>query len=157
MDLIPYPIGPLNPKLQDVLVALVLFTFCFLFFVRYSARINRLLDTRDDLIHGGDERAEELRAEARRQQADMEAVLAQARHDAARTRQRAAEEGAALIARARAEGVRERDAILAAGRARIETERAAAAAELRTAVPELASALASRVVGEPIGVGAERG
>ena len=157
MDLIPYPIGPLNPQLQDIVVALVLFACCFVFFVRFSARVNRLLETRDDLIGGGEERAEELRERARRERAGMEAVLAEARQDAARTRQRAAEEGTALIARARSDGQRQRDAILTEGRARIEAERGAALAELRAVVPDLASALASSVVGEPITARAERG
>jgi F-type H+-transporting ATPase subunit b len=150
MDLIPYPVGPLNPKVQDLLVALALFAAVFLFFVRVLPRLQRVLDARDEAIRGVGEHAEAVRARAEEKRAEAVAVLADARHDAARIRQQAFEEGAAVIAAARAEGQDERDAILAEGRARIEAECAAAEAELRMFVPELAANLASRVVGERI-------
>ncbi|MFI6089883.1 hypothetical protein [Streptomyces sp. NPDC051218] len=65
-------------------------------------------------------------------------------------RQRAREDGAALIAAAREDGLRERDQVLTAGQAAIATERASTEGELRTQIPELASSLASRIVGEPL-------
>lgn len=49
------------------------------------------------------------------------------------------------------EGERERDAEVVRGQADVEAERAAAEAELRTRVSELASGLAGRLVGEPLG------
>ncbi len=150
MDIIPYPIGPLNPKVQDVLVALPLFAAVFLFFVRVLPRIERVLDARDQATRGAAKQAEAVRARAEEKRAEAEAALAEARHDAARIRQQAFEEGAAVIAATRAEGQRERDAILAEGRAHIEADFAAAEAELRMSVSELASDLASRVVGERI-------
>ncbi|MER6136909.1 hypothetical protein [Streptomyces sp. NPDC001815] len=150
MDLIPYPIGPLNPKVHDLGYALLVFAAVFLFFVRVLPRMQRVLDAREAAIRGVAEQAEEVRARAGQKRAEAESELAEARHDAARIRQRAFEEGTAVMAVTRAEGVRERDALLAAGRARIEADCAAAETELRMSVSELASDLASRVVGEHI-------
>jgi F-type H+-transporting ATPase subunit b len=157
MDLIPFPVGPLNPKLQDVLVALLLFAVVHLVTTRLLPRVNRVLASRDDAIHGTRARADELRARAAAEQARARALLAEARHDAARIRQQAHEEGAALIAEARADGLRKRDALIAEATAGIEADRATAEAELRVHAAELASDLASRIVGEPVRTPAEHG
>jgi len=154
MDLIiPYPIGPLNSKVQDVCSALVLFAVCYLFVSRVLPRMNRVLDARREALSWAD--AERCRGEGDIVRAKTEALLAEARHDAARTRQQALEQGTALIAEARAHAQLEREQILVEGRAAVESERTAAEAELHRTVPELASALASRVVGEPIAASAE--
>ncbi|MCW7943396.1 ATP synthase subunit beta [Streptomyces hygroscopicus] len=157
MDLIPYPIGPLNPQLQDVLAALLLFAVVFLMTTRLLPRMNRVLEAREDAIQGAAARAEEVRALAQDEQARAAALLAEARHDAARIRQQAVEEGSALIADARAEGLRERDALLAEAGSRIRTDRTLAEAELRVHAAELASDLAGRIMGEPLRTPAERG
>ncbi|MGW0823430.1 F0F1 ATP synthase subunit B family protein [Streptomyces sp. NPDC002845] len=155
MDLIPYPLGPLNPRAEHLAVAAGLFALAFFAVSRLLPRLHRALAEREDAIKGAAERARSVREEAESRRADAEALLAEARHDAARIRQRAFEEGAALIAAAREEGQRERDAVLAEGRARIDSESAMAEAELRVHVSELASSLASRVVGERIATPAE--
>ncbi|WP_459171059.1 F0F1 ATP synthase subunit B family protein, partial [Streptomyces europaeiscabiei] len=72
------------------------------------------------------------------------------RHEAARIRQRAYEEGAALITEARADGSREYTTLVAEGHARLAAARTSAEAELRLHVAELASNLAGRIIGEPI-------
>lgn len=157
MELIPYPIGPLNPKVQDVGYALALFAFVYLLVARVLPRMNRVLELRDDAINGAKEHAETVRARAESERVKTEALLTEARHDAARIRQQALEQGSALIAEARADGQRERDAVVAEGRARIESDCAAAEAELRMSVSELASDLASRIVGERIAAPVEQG
>jgi F-type H+-transporting ATPase subunit b len=150
MYLVPTDIGPLNPKVEELAVALPLFAAVFFLIARVLPRINRVIAQREDAIQGAAERAEAVRLRAENERAKTEKVLSEARHDAARTRQRAAEEGAALIAAARQDGRRERDSIIEEGKARIEAERAAAETELRISVSELASNLASRIVGEPL-------
>ncbi|MEU9011527.1 hypothetical protein AB0D12_17455 [Streptomyces sp. NPDC048479] len=105
-------------------------------------------------IDGAVEQAEQLRAAAA-QHADYEAVLAEARHDAARTRRRAHEEGVALIVAARATGLHEREEILAAGAALIEAERTATEAQLRAEADIWALEPAERLLGEPIGASAD--
>ncbi|MFI8288490.1 hypothetical protein EAO71_05030 [Streptomyces sp. ms191] len=145
-------LGPLNPVTAELILCLVVFGITFLILAKgILPKINRTLVERDDAIAGGTERADDLRAEATQIRAQYEAELAEARHEAARIRSRATEEGAAAIAAARAEGVREREAILAEGAARIAAERSAAERELNADVDAWARALAGRIVGEPVG------
>ncbi|MEV0112317.1 hypothetical protein AB0H77_03530 [Streptomyces sp. NPDC050844] len=151
MQLIAMNLGPLKPEPQHLVAATLLFGSVFLLVRRILPRIDRVLEIRAgilDEVTGG--QTAELRSEAERVREARDAMLAEARHDAALVRQRAREEGAALIAAAREDGVRERDELVTSGQTGIETERASAEAELRGQVSELASALASRIVGEPI-------
>ncbi|GAB2849165.1 F0F1 ATP synthase subunit B [Streptomyces deserti] len=156
MELIPVDVGPLNPRVQEMLVAAVLFAACYLVLTRLLRRINRVLAAREQATSGVGRHAEEVRAQAEATREETQALLAEARHDAAGVRQRAQEQGAALIAAARADGVRERDELLAGAGPRLEAERMAAEAELRVYVSELAAELASRVVGEPISPASRR-
>ncbi|MGW1895371.1 F0F1 ATP synthase subunit B family protein [Streptomyces sp. NPDC002004] len=143
-------LGPLNPRVEDLGVAVVAFVPLFLVVVRMLRRIDRVLAERSDRIEGAAERAEAVRARAEAERVGAEEVLAEARHDAARIRQQAHEEGVALILAAREDGLREREQLIARGQARIAAERAAAEAALRPAVPELASDLVARILGEPV-------
>ncbi|MGW0705446.1 F0F1 ATP synthase subunit B family protein [Streptomyces sp. NPDC002643] len=154
MDLIPMDIGPLNPKVPELVVGVVLFALVFLFFVRLLPRLQRTLDEREARTKGAEAQAEAVRAEAAAKQAEVAAALADARHEAARIRQQAFEQGAALIAEARAAALREQQRILSDGHAQIITDRTTAEAELRTYAAELASNLAGKVIGEPIEAGA---
>ncbi|MFH8489081.1 F0F1 ATP synthase subunit B family protein [Streptomyces longisporoflavus] len=145
------PLGPINPDVEHMVVAAMLFGPLYFFVRRMVLRLNRVLEDRATILEevtGG--QAAELRREAEEIRAAREAMLSEARREAARVRQRALEEGAALIAAAREDGVRERGEVLADGKAGIEAERLAADTELRFHVPELASVLASRIVGEPV-------
>ncbi|MFE2558853.1 hypothetical protein ACFXGT_23085 [Streptomyces sp. NPDC059352] len=149
-------LGPLNPVWAELIIGLVVFGFTFLVLAKgILPKIRRTLDEREDAIDGGTERADDLRSEATQIREQYEAELAEARHEAARIRSQATEEGSAAIAAARAEGNAEREAIIAAGSAKIAAERAAAERELNADVEAWAHALASRIVGEP--VGADRG
>lgn len=151
MQLIPMQLGPINPEVEHLAVGAVLFGSLYVFVRRMILRVNDVLEQRATLLEGvTGGPAAELRREAERIRAEREATLAEARREAAQVRQRAREEGAALIAAAREDGVRERDEVLTGGKAAIEAERISAESELRGQVPELASALASRVVGEPV-------
>ncbi|WP_267057450.1 hypothetical protein [Streptomyces sp. NBC_00083] len=150
-------VGPLNPAVPDLAIGLVSFALCFWLVAGVLLpRIKRTLEEREALTTGRDHEAELLLAEAAEVRARYEAELAGARHEAARIRQQAKEEGAAAIAAARAEGARERDQNLAAATAGIAAARAAAEAELRPYVHELAAELAGRVLGEPLPTGAGR-
>ncbi|MFC9596270.1 hypothetical protein [Streptomyces sp. NPDC056944] len=145
-------LGPLNPVWAELILGLVLFGLTFLIMAKgILPKIKRTLDERDDAIEGGTGRADDLRSEATAIREQYEAELAEARHEAARIRSQATEEGSAAIAAARAEGQAERDAILAAGTARIAEERATAERELNADVDAWAHALAARIVGEPVG------
>ncbi|MFF7259264.1 hypothetical protein ACFZCL_03075 [Streptomyces sp. NPDC008159] len=150
MKLLPVDIGPLNPPVAELVVAAVLFALVFFFFVRLAPRVQRVLAEREAVTDGAEARAEEVRREAEVKRAEVAATLAEARHEAARIRQRAFEEGTTLVAEARTEAQREYATILTEGQVRIASDRATAEAELRVYVSELASNLASRVLGERI-------
>ncbi|MFB7862929.1 MULTISPECIES: hypothetical protein [unclassified Streptomyces] len=154
-QIFPTDLGPLNPVWAELILGAVLFALTFLILAKgILPKISRTLTQREDAIEGGTERADDLRAEATAIREQYEAELAEARHDAARIRSQATEEGSQAIAAARAEGLREREAILAAGHERIAAEREAAERELAGDVDAWARSLAGRIVGEP--VGAER-
>ncbi|MFC8124364.1 hypothetical protein [Streptomyces sp. NPDC057302] len=158
MQLIPMQLGPINPEVEHLAVGAVLFGTLYVFVRRMVLRVNRVLEERAALLEGvTGGPAADLRREAERIRAEYEATLAEARREAAQVRQRAREEGAALIAAAREDGVRERDEALVGGKSVIGAERAAADAELRSHVAELASELASRIVGEPVAAGTGSG
>ncbi|MEU3368987.1 hypothetical protein ABZ734_00605 [Streptomyces sp. NPDC006660] len=149
--------GPLNPTVQDLAIGLVSFVFCFWVLAGVLLpRIRRTLEEREALTSGRTQEAEATLAEAAEVRARYEAELAGARHEAARIRQQAKEEGTSAIAAARAEGARERDHILASGAADIATARASAEAELRPYVHVLAAELAGRILGEPLPTPADR-
>ncbi|MEU7020039.1 hypothetical protein AB0C52_11440 [Streptomyces sp. NPDC048717] len=151
-QIFPMDLGPLNPVWAELILGAVLFALTFLILAKgILPKINRTLAEREDAIEGGTGRADDLRAEATAIREQYEAELAEARHDAARIRSQATEEGSAAIAAARAEGIAERDGILAAGHQQIATEREAAERELSTDVDAWAQALAGRIVGEPVG------
>ncbi|GHB45148.1 ATP synthase subunit b [Streptomyces xanthochromogenes] len=151
MKLLPMNVGPLNPTVPDLLIGGVLFLLCFWILAGVLLpRIKRTLEEREALTTGRTHEAEAILAEAAEVRSRYEAELAGARHEAARIRQQAKEEGTAAIAAARAEGTRERDALLAAGAERIAEARAAAEAELRPHVDVLAADLAGRILGEPL-------
>lgn len=151
-QIFPTDLGPLNPVWAELILGAVLFGLTFLILAKgILPKIKRTLAEREDAIDGGTERADDLRAEATAIREQYEAELAEARHDAARIRSQATEEGSAAIAAARAEGVREREAILAAGHEKIAAERAAAERELSADVDAWARSLAGRIVGEPVG------
>ncbi|MCG6493360.1 F0F1 ATP synthase subunit B [Kitasatospora sp. A2-31] len=151
-------LGPLKPEPAALIVGLAcFFLMIWLLGRKVLPRIERVQADRRDATEGRLERAEELNAEADRTYEAYRKVLADARHEAARIRQEAAEQGAALIATAREEGLRERDRLVGEAHAQIAVDQALAAVTLRHDVGELAVELAGRVVGESVSaVAAER-
>ncbi|MFJ5117867.1 hypothetical protein [Kitasatospora sp. NPDC088548] len=152
-------LGPLMPGPAELIVGLVCFFLLFWLLGRLLLpRAERVLAERRDAIEGRTERAEAIRAEAERTLDTCRQELADARHEAARIRQEATGQGAAIIAAAREKGIRERDRLVAEAGARISVDQALAAVSLQAEVGELAVELAGRVVGEPLAaVAARRG
>lgn len=143
--------GPLEPDPAEILVGLLCFFLIFGILGRIVLPgLERTLAARRDAIEGGAERAAEAQAETLRTLAAYRQELAAAHHEAARIRQAAAEEGAALVAAAREEGQRERAELVRAARARFTVDQALAAVALRENVGTLATDLAGRIVGEPL-------
>ncbi|MEV6945744.1 F0F1 ATP synthase subunit B [Streptomyces sp. NPDC051172] len=143
--------NPLIPAGPELLVGAIAFAIVFFFFwKKLLPNINKVLEERREAIEGGIEKAEAAQVEAQSVLEQYKAQLAEARHEAARLRQEAQEQGAALIAEMRAEGQRQREEIVAAGHAQIEADRKAAASALRQDVGHLATELAGKLVGESL-------
>ena len=143
--------NPLVPDLTELIIGFVTFGVIFLALWRVLLpRISGTLTARTEAIEGGLQRAEETQAEAQRTLQAYREQLAEARHEAARLRERAREEGAQIIAEMRAEAAAERQRLIEAAHTQIEADRQQALQLLRTEVGSLAVDLASRVVGESL-------
>ncbi|MFE0137781.1 F0F1 ATP synthase subunit B [Streptomyces sp. NPDC059037] len=143
--------NPLIPPGPELLVGTIAFAIVFFFFwKKLLPNINKVLDERREAIEGGIEKAEAAQTEAQSVLEQYKAQLAEARHEAARLRQEAQEQGAQLIAEMRAEGQRQREEIVAAGHAQLAADRKAAAQTLRQDVGQLATDLAGKLVGESL-------
>jgi F-type H+-transporting ATPase subunit b len=143
--------NPLIPNLTELIVGLV--TFGIIFFALWKVlvpRLNQTLAERTDKIEGGLQRAEEAQAEANATLGKYREQLAEARHEAARLREQAREQGAQIIAEMREEAQAEARRLVDAAHAQIEADRQQALQSLRTEVGGLAVDLASRVVGESL-------
>ncbi|MER5547122.1 F0F1 ATP synthase subunit B [Streptomyces sp. NPDC002589] len=143
--------NPLIPEIPELVIGLIAFAIVFFFLgKKLLPNINKVLEQRREAIEGGIEEAEAARTEAQSVLEQYKAQLAEARHEAARLRQEAQEQGAALIAEMRAEGQRQREEIVAAGHAQIDADRKVAASTLRQDVGKLATELAGKLVGESL-------
>ena len=143
--------NPLIPNLTELIVGLV--TFGIIFFALWKVllpRLNKTLSERTDAIEGGLQRAEQTQAEADRTLAAYREQLAEARHEAARLREQAREQGAQIIAEMREQAQAEARRLVEAAHTQIEADRQQALQSLKAEVGGLAVDLASRVVGESL-------
>ncbi|MCP3757076.1 MULTISPECIES: F0F1 ATP synthase subunit B [unclassified Streptomyces] len=143
--------NPLIPPIPELVIGLIAFVIVFGFLAKkLLPNINKVLDERREAIEGGIEKAEAAQTEAQSVLEQYKAQLAEARHEAARLRQDALEQGTALKEELRAEGQRQREEIIAAGHAQIAADRKAASSALRQDVGKLATDLAGKLVGESL-------
>ncbi|GGX41760.1 F0F1 ATP synthase subunit B [Streptomyces fructofermentans] len=143
--------NPLIPPIPELVIGLLAFVIVFGFLAwKLLPNINKVLEQRREAIEGGIEKAEAAQTEAQSVLEQYKAQLAEARHEAARLRQEAQEQGATLIAEMRAEGQRQREEIIAAGHSQLDADRKAAASALRQDVGQLATELAGKLVGESL-------
>ncbi|BBC32941.1 ATP synthase subunit b [Streptomyces graminofaciens] len=143
--------NPLIPPIPELVIGLLAFVIVFgLLAKKLLPNINKVLEERREAIEGGIEKAEIAQTEAQSVLEQYKAQLAEARHEAARLRQEAQEQGATLIAEMRAEGQRQREEIIAAGHAQLDADRKAASQALRQDVGKLATDLAGKLVGESL-------
>jgi len=143
--------NPLLPNLTELIVGLITFGIIFVVLWRVLIpRLNQTLAERTDKIEGGLQRAEEAQDEANATLAKYREQLAEARHEAARLREEAREQGAQIIAEMREQAQAEARRLVDAAHVQIEADRQQALQSLRTEVGGLAVDLASRVVGESL-------
>lgn len=143
--------NPLVPSWTEVIWGAIAFFIVFVPLWRIlMPRISKMLQERTDAIEGGLQRAVKAQAEADQMVESYRAQLIQARHEAARQREEAREEGARIIAEMREEAQAEAARITQAARSQIEADRQQAFAQLRAEVGTLAVELASKIVGESL-------
>jgi F-type H+-transporting ATPase subunit b len=143
--------NPLVPNWTEVIVGAI--GFFIIFFALWKVLMPRIMTTleeRTDAIEGGLERASQAQFEANRVLDQYKAQLAEARHEAARLREQAREEGAAIIATMREQAQAEARRITETAQAQVLVDRQQAFASLRAEVGTLSVQLASKIVGESL-------
>lgn len=142
---------PLLPHPAELVIGTIFFVILYfvvakfvvpMFEANYAARV--------DAIEGGLRKAEIVQQEAAQALATYQAQLDEARAEAARIRSEAQAEGAAIVAEFRARAQAEADRITAAAQQQIRAEKQAAMVQLRGEVGDLATELASKIVGEAL-------
>lgn len=143
--------NPLLPSWPEFIIGIIVFAIVFgVLGKMLLPRVMKTLEEREDAIEGGLNRADEAQAEAQRVLEQYRAQLDDARHEAARMRSEATEQGAQIIAEMRERAQAEARRITDAAQAQIEAERLAALQSLRAEAGSLAVELASRIVGESL-------
>jgi len=112
--------------------------------------INKAMTARQDAIRQQFAELDRAKDEANSAKDEFEAQIADARKEAARIREEAREQGAAIIAEMREQAQSEAARIVEHGKTQIEAERQQAVASLRAEVGNLATGLAGRIVGESL-------
>ncbi|WP_198664388.1 F0F1 ATP synthase subunit B [Jiangella endophytica] len=143
--------SPLLPHTSELIVGLVAFALLF-FFLRAKVYpiFEKTYAERAAAIQGGAKKAEEAQAEAQHLLEEYRAQLADARSEAARIREDAKQQGAAIIAQAREDAETEAKRVAARAEAQLQAEREQVLRELRGEVGTLATTLAGKVVGESL-------
>ena len=130
-----------------------LFAFAIMVFIlaRYVIPpINKAMTERQNQIRKEFADLDEAQSDARRAEKEFKEQLAQARHEAAKIREDAREQGAGIIAEMRVQAQEESERILRHARAQLEAERNQAVQALRNEVGTMATTLAGRIVGESL-------
>lgn len=142
---------PILPYLPELIFGLIAFGIVFAVIAKKVVpALEKVYAERAAAIEGGMDKAEQAQREARAAKAEYEAKLAEARTEAARLREEAREQGAAIIAEMRGQAQEESARILESGQRQLAAERQQAMTALRADVGQLSTDLASRIVGESL-------
>jgi F-type H+-transporting ATPase subunit b len=132
-------------------VELAAFALLFYLLAKYVIPpINRAMTNRQEAIRKEFADLDQARADANAAEAEFKAQIADARHEAARIREEAREQGAQIVGEAREQAQAEAARIVEHGHAQVRAERQQAVASLRAEVGTLAIDLAGRIVGESL-------
>jgi F-type H+-transporting ATPase subunit b len=146
-----HKLNPLIPHPIEMLLSLVVFGLLFLAVKKWVVpNFEKAFADRTTAIEGGLAAAETKQAEADAKLAELNQRLGEARHEAARIREDAREQGATIVAEMRQQGEAEKARIVENGHLQIAAERQQAVASLRAEVGTLATTLAGRIVGESL-------
>ena len=132
-------------------VELLAFAFILWFLSKFVLPyVNKALSDRQESIRREYEEAEQAKADAREAEEKYNAQFADARHEAARIREEAREQGAAIVAEMREQAQAEAARIVAHAHAQLEAERQQVVNQLKAEVGGIATSLAERIVGESL-------
>jgi F-type H+-transporting ATPase subunit b len=146
-----HTLNPLIPHPIEMVLSLVVFALLYFAVKKWVVpNFEKTFAERANAIEGGLKAAETKQAEADAKLAELDKQLSEARHEAARIREDAREQGAAIIAEMREQAQSESTRIVEHGKAQIEAERQQAIASLKAEVGALATSLAGRIVGEAL-------
>lgn len=141
----------LLPHTYDIVWSLIIVIIVGFVFYRYVLpKFQAVLDERTAKIEGGIAKAEKAQEEAAEALKEYHQQLAEARADAAKTREEARAEGTAIVAELRTKAHEDAARIVETAHRQIEAERQTASVSLRAEVGELATELASKIVGESL-------
>lgn len=144
-------LNPLIPQTAEVIVGFIAFTLLFLVLKsKVVPMFEKAYAARTEAIQGGIERAEKAQLEAQRALVQYNEQLSSAQGEAAKLREDARAQGAAILEELRTKAQDEAARITAAAHASIEAERQQAITSLRNEVGALAVELASKIVGEAL-------
>ncbi len=144
-------LNPLIPHPAEIVLSLIVFALLYFAIKKFVVpNFETTYAQRTQAIEGGIREAEEKQAAADAKLRELEEQFGAARQEAARIREEAREQGAAIISEMREEAQTESRRIVEHGKSQIEAERAQAVASLRAEVGSLATTLAGRIVGEAL-------
>jgi F-type H+-transporting ATPase subunit b len=112
--------------------------------------VNKAMTERQEKIRRQFEESEEAKRRAEAAEQEFRSQIVEARREAARIREEAREQGAAIIAEMRAEAQAESQRIIENAHAQLDAERRQVLAQLRSEVGGIATTLAGRIVGETL-------
>jgi F-type H+-transporting ATPase subunit b len=142
---------PIIPHPAELIVGLI--AFAILYWVvksKVAPRFEELFAARATAIEGGIDRAEKAQAEAQAALEEYRQQLADARKEAARIREEAREQGAAIVVEMREQAQTEARRITETAQQQIANDRQQAFQQLTSQVGRLAVDLAGRIVGESL-------
>lgn len=143
--------SPLLPHIPELIFGLVVFTILFIVVkTKVVPSLERAYAERTAAIEGGMDKAEAAQRDALAAKQQYEAQLVESRADAARIREEAREQGAAIVAELRGQAQAEAARIVESAHQQIAADRQHAMVSLRTEVGRLSTDLASRIVGESL-------
>jgi F-type H+-transporting ATPase subunit b len=146
-----HQLNPLIPHPVEMILSLVVFGLLFFAVKKWVVpNFEKAFAERTSAIEGGLAAAETKQAEADAKLAELTQRLGEARHEAARIREEAREQGATIMAEMRQQAQAESARIVEHAHAQIEAERQQALTSLRAEVGSLATSLAGRIVGESL-------
>lgn len=144
-------LNPLIPHPIEIVLSLVVFGLLYFAVKKWVVpNFEKTFAERTTAIEGGLQAAETKQAEADAKLAELNQQLGEARHEAARIREDAREQGATIIAEMREQAQAESARIVQHAHTQIEAERQQTVTALRAEVGSLATSLAGRIVGESL-------